>query len=287
MSFVVLASGLVVIAGVSLFWELRYNRRRADTELEAFASTVPAPLTDDVRRWLRPQLARRTTYPAIGVTVGLTAANVPLTPGWHEVPWYWFAIFVGMSIGLTAGTLVAGYRTSPLLDGSVRTVDPARRRVPDHYDRAQVLRLRLAVVISVAALGLAGVVAGSADTAAGGRALAGCALGTVLVAAHYVVAAAVISRPMVASTSDGLVWQRALLARTLDPMPGSALLDSLVCAAIALLAVAVAVRDLSWPVILAGAVFAVLTTVSAAVALRARPRLRWPLMRPFSTTTAL
>jgi hypothetical protein len=218
---------------------------------------------------------------------GLLAANIPLTPGWQELPWYWFAGVIGFGVGMTAGALVAGYRTAPLLDGSMRTVDPVRRRVADYLDRSRVLRLRLALVISGTAFALAAAIAMSGQTTSARRALLGCGLGALLVSAHYWVSAAVITRPIVTSTPEGLLWQKALIAETVKPMPASAFLVAMFSAAIALFASVVAYRDLPLPVVLFSACFAVVAAASAAAAvLSDRERSQRSLMQVPGERTA-
>ena len=287
MRFVVLVAGLLVISGAFTYGYLRSSRRNAEAELQEFAETVPAPLTAEVRQWLAPQLARRTVYPALGAMWGLMAGNIPWTPGWDELPWYWFAVLVGSGIGFTAGALVAGYRTAPLLDGSVRMVDPVRRRVSEYYDRSHLLTLRLAVVVSVTGVGLAGTIATSSDTASTRRALVGCAIAVLVVAAHYWVAATVISRPMVASTPEGLLWQKALLAKTVEPMPSSAFLVAIFSAAVALFVTVLEYRDLPLPVLLFSACFTLLAAASAAAVLLSVTRNgQWSLTRAPSERTA-
>lgn len=287
MGTVIYVAGFLVIAAVGTYLQLRATKRKADADMQAFAMTVPAPLTDDVRQWLGPQLDRRSAYPALGMLWGITLAHIPLTPGWWELPWYWFAVLVGLAAGSTAGALIAGYRTTPLLDGLIRTVDPVRRRVSDHFDQSHVLRLRLAAVVSATAFALAAAITTSGDTATARRALLGCGLGALLVAAHYWVAATVISRPMVTSTPEGLLWQKALLAKTVEPMPTSAFQVATFSAVIAIFATVAAYRDLPLPVLLFGACFTVLAAASAAVVLVSDIRNKQrSLIRVPSTPTA-
>lgn len=66
MHYVFLIGGLVVIGGFFTITFLRSSKDKAEAELLEFAETVPAPLTPEVRQWLAPQLARRTTYPTLG-----------------------------------------------------------------------------------------------------------------------------------------------------------------------------------------------------------------------------
>ncbi|MBM7508468.1 putative membrane protein [Nocardioides salarius] len=265
MRFVVYVSGLLAIAGFFAVVEVRVRRKKAESELETFAAGVPAPLTPEVREWLRPQLARRYFYPQIGGTVGLTAAHVAMFPEWGELPWYWFEVLIGSMTGAVAGALLAGYRTTPLVDGPRRTVDPVRRRVSDFCSRSRVLRLRLAPVVSGAAFVVALVIATSYDGPTTRRALVTCALGLVLTLAHQWVVTAVVTRPLVASSPDGLAWQRALVAKTVDALPYQAFFIAVFSAAIALFAAAVTIRDLPLPVLLLSAGLAVLTLASVVV----------------------
>lgn len=262
MAMIVFAGGLLALACAFTYAQLRSAARTFEADLRDFAATVPAPLTADVERWLRPQLRRRTLYPTLGHLWGLMAANLPLAPGWRTVPWYWFAILIGIGIGSTTGSLLAGYRTAALVDGPTRVVDPVRRRVSHHFDRTHTLRLRLAVAISVLALVLVALVALSSDDPLARRALVACTLGAVLVVAHYWVAAQVISRPMVASTPDALLWQKAVLAKTVDGLPDAAFFLAAFCAAMAVYATVAASPGVPAALLLSGVGFAVLVTVS-------------------------
>ncbi|GAB2766658.1 hypothetical protein GCM10027020_19180 [Nocardioides salsibiostraticola] len=263
MTFTIYIAGLLLIYGVCIFALVRATRKNAESDLQAFAATVPAPLTPAVRQWLAPQLLRRSYYPTSGGLMGLAAPLSPFASGWEEVPWYWFAGLLGMGAGFTVGTLVAGYRTAPLLDGPVRTVDPAQRRLSDYLDRLHVVRLRLAVMVSTFGAVLTVAIWASTDSASAQRALLACGLGLVLVGAHYWVAAVVIARPLVASNSDGLLWQKALLDKTVNPMSGSAFLVAVFSAAIALYSVAVNYRDIPSATLLLGGSYALFAGVSA------------------------
>ncbi len=264
MSHAIYWTGLLVIFGLTTWGIWAASRNVSEDKLQELATAIPAPLTDDVRQWLEPQLVRRSLYPTLGVVWGGMASNLPLSPGWHELPWFWFSAVIGAGVGATAGILLAGYRTTPLLDGSLRTVDPVRRRIADYFDRAAVLRLRLAMVVSGAGLALACAITVSDDTAVARRSLLACALGALLVAAYYWVIRAVINRPLVASTPVGLLWQKALLAKTVESMPTSAFLTAAFSAAIAIFASAVTYRDLPLPVVLLAACFALVAAASAA-----------------------
>ena len=272
MSFVVFVAGLLVIAGSCTVMEIRARRKKAEAELQTFAAGVPAPLTPEVREWLRPQLARRYFYPVFGGTVGLTVAHIVIFPEWGELPWYWFEVLVGSVAGGIAGTLLAGYRTTPFVDGPQRTVDPVRRRVPDFCGRSHVLRLRLALVVSGAGFVVALVTAASYDSAATRRALIACGLGLFLTVAHHRVIATVVTRPLVTSSPDGLTWQKALVAKTVEPMPHQAFFIAVFSAVLALFTAVVTFGDLPLPVLLLSAGLAVLTVSSVAVVVVAARR---------------
>lgn len=265
MKYVVLIGGLLVIGGFFTITFLRSSRNKAEAEMLALAETVPAPLTPEVRRWLAPQLARRTTYPTLGWMWGLTAANIPLNDSWHDLPWFWMAALIGAGTGGTAGTLLAGYRTAPLLDGPVRTADPSRRRLSDFLERPKLQQLRLAGVLAPIALALAIAVQLSADTPSSRRAVLGCGLGLLLVAAYCWVIDRVVTRPMVTSSPEGLVWQKALATRTVDRMPHEALLVAVFSSAVAIFASAVSYQELSLAVVLLTALFVPVTATAAVV----------------------
>ena len=235
MRYVVLIAGLLVIAATSTVRELRSRRKKADTELLRFAETVPAPLTPAVRQWLGPQLVRLASYPVIGGVWGLVAATVVVQPERDALPWYWFAALAGAGAGTLAGILLAGYRTEPLVDGPQRTVDPVRRGPGDFLDRRRLLMLRLALVVSVAAFVVVVAVAGTIGPASTWRGLLACGLGVVLVVAHQRVVSTIVARPMVTSSPEGLVWQRALVVRTIEEMPRSAAAVAAFSAVIAVL----------------------------------------------------
>lgn len=265
MEYVVFVSGLLVITGFFSLMEFRSRRKKAETEIQRFAATVPAPLTLDVHDWLGPQLARRYFYPAWGGSVGVVAAHIVVFPEWGELPWYWFDMLVGFMAGGVAGALLAGYRTTPLVDGPQRTVDPVRRRVSDFCNPSHVLRLRLALAVSGAALVHALVAAAAYDSATTRRALVACGLGLVLVVAHQWVAATVVTRPLVASSPDGLTWQKALVAKTVEPFPHQAFFIAVFSAVMALFTAAVTFGDLPLPVLLLSAGLAALAVASVVV----------------------
>jgi hypothetical protein len=254
-------AGLVALGVVFVVAERRSQRRRADDRLRALAATVPAPLTPEVEAWLRPQLDRRNLYPAVGGTVGLLVANVPL-PGWTEVPWYWFAVLVGTSAGALVGTLAAGYRAVPLVDGPTRVADPVRRRVADHVGPVGALQLRLSLAIAAASLAVAVATALGSGSALATRAVVACAVGAVVVVASDRVSAAVAARPMVASTAEGRAWHLALLAVTLRPVPLSAYAVSVFAAVLAVVAVVEDRVTLGVPTQVAAVALAVLATAS-------------------------
>ena len=281
MGYVVLVSGLLVITGSSFLFDLRSRRRKAEAEIHTFAAGVPAPLTPEVREWLRPQLTRRHFYPVWGGAVGLIVAHINIFPEWGDLPWYWFDVLIGSMAGGVAGTLLAGYRTTPLVDGPQRTVDPARRRMSDFCSRSHVLRLRLALVLSGAALVHALVAAAAYDSATTRRALVACGLGLVLVVAHQWVAATVVTRPLVASSPDGLTWQKALVAKTVEPLPHQAFFIAVFSAVIALFTAAVTFGDLPLPVLLLSAGLAALAVASVVVvALAIRSQKQQPAPAP-------
>lgn len=265
MKYVVLIGGLLVIGGFYTVTFLRSSKNKAEAETIDFAGTVPAPLTPEVRRWLAPQLARRTTYPTLGWMWGLFLSNIPLTDGWHDLPWFWMAALIGAGAGGTAGTLLAGYRTAPLLDGPVRTADPARRRLSDFLGRPKIQQLRLAGALAPMALALAIAVQLSADTPSSRRAVLGCGLGLLLVAAYCWVIDRVVTRPMVTSSPEGLVWQKALVTKTVDRMPHEALLVAVFSSAVAIFASAVSYQELSLAVVLLTALFVPVTATAAVV----------------------
>jgi hypothetical protein len=264
---------LVTFVALSLFgalcsWaQVRHARGRADAEVESFASMVPAPLTSEVAAWLRPQLLRRTLYPRLGAIWGIVVANLLHSPEWSGVAWYWFATLVGVGVGSSVGTLVAGLRTEPLVDGPTRVVDPLRRRTTTHFARARVLQLRLGLVVAVAGVVLATALAASSGSRTAVAALVACGLGAVLVGADLWLVATVLGRPMVASSPEGQVWHRALVAKTVDGFPQAALVTGVGTAALALYAAvvdpaepgsAVLVLAVAVPLLAAAAVAAVL-----------------------------
>lgn len=267
MAFLVYLAGVVVIAGATSVGFVRWRGTKTETELQAFVATVPAPLTPDVRQWLAPQLFRRSVYPVLGLVWGGSAGQVLSTRGWSELPWFWFATLVSMGAGTSAGALVAALRTPPLIDSPRRAVDPVRRRMSDHYGSSQVLRLRVSLVVAGAALAVAVTIllATSSEAASAHRALLACGLGMTLVVAHRWVVATVVARPMVTSSTEGLLWQKALVAKTVEPMPQLSFFIAVSSAAIALFAAAVTIRDLPLPVLLVSAGLAVLTLASVVV----------------------
>lgn len=265
MKYIVLIGGLLVIGGSYTITFLRSRKKKAEAEMLDFAETVPAPLTPEVRRWLAPQLARGTTYSTLGWMWGLFLSSIPLTDGWHDLPWFWMAGLIGAGAGGTAGALLAGYRTAPLLDGPVRTADPARRRLSDYLERPEIRQLRLAVVLAPMAFALAIAVQLSGDTPSARRAVVGCGLGVLLVLASYWVIDRIVARPMVASSPEGLVWQKALVARTVDPMPSTALLVAVFSSVVAIFASVVSYQELPLAVVLLTALYAPVTATAAVV----------------------
>lgn len=265
MQYVFLIGGLVVIGGFFTITFLRSSKNKAEPELLEFAETVPAPLTPEVRKWLAPQLARRTTYPTLGWMWGLFLSSIPLTDGWHDLPWFWMAGLIGAGAGGTAGALLAGYRTAPLLDGPLRTADAVRRRPSDHLEQSEITELRLAAVLAPIAFVLAVAVQLSADTPSSRRAVLGCGLGLLLVAAYCWVIDQIVTRPMVTSSPEGLVWQKALVTKTVDPMPSTALLVAVFSSAVAIFASVVSYQELSLAVVLLTAPFALVTATAAVV----------------------
>lgn len=262
MDWLLNVGGLAFIFGVFTYFLLRSERGGLDRGIDEFAATVPAPLTDEVRAWLRPQFRRRSTYPMVGFLWGIGMANLP-TAGWNELPWYWFALVLGMSLGAVAGQLLAGLRTAPLVQGQRRTAEAARRRVTTYFDRASVLKLRLAVALAVLSMALAAALVATSGSVSSWRALVGCGLATLLAIAHVGVAAAVLRRPLVASSQERLQWQKALLAMTLDGLPSRAWAVGLVSAAIAVFATINDARVVPVAVAALGAAVALAATASA------------------------
>lgn len=265
MRYVVLIGGLIVFGGIFTISFLRSRRNKAEAEMLDFAETVPAPLTPEVRRWLAPQLARGATYPTLGWMWGLFLSNVPLTDDWHDLPWFWMAGLIGAGAGGTVGSLLAGYRTTPLLDGPVRTADPARRRLSVYLERPELRQLRLALLLAPLAFALAIAVQLSGDTPSARRAVLGCGLGVLLVVASYWVIDRIVARPMLASSPEGLVWQKALVAKTVDPMPSTTLLVAVFSSVVAIFASVVSYQELPWTVVLLTALYAPVTAAAAVV----------------------
>ncbi len=183
------------------------------------------------------------------------------------MPWFWFMPSSGRGCRLIRrGALLAGFRTEPLVDGPRRAVDPVRRRrISDYYGRYDRLRLRLSAITAVLSLVLAAGMAAGAGTATADRALLACTTGVVIVAAHHWVVALVVARPMVTSSTEGLLWQKAVLARTVGPMPHLAIFAAIFSAVIAVYASVVDFQELSLPTLLLSAGVAVLATASVVV----------------------
>ena len=267
MGVVIYLSGFVVINVVATVGFLLVQRGKAEAELMAFAETVPAPLTPQVREWLRPQLHRRAVYPFVGFIWGGTAAYLLPESAWDDLPWHWFLLVMGVGVGSSAGALLASFRTEPLVDGPHRAVDPVRRRTSDYYGRYDRLRLRLSAITAVLSLVLAVGMAAGTGTATADRALLACTIGVVIVAAHHWVVALVVARPMVTSSPEGLLWQKAVLARTVEPMPHLAIFAAIFSAVVAVYASIVDFRELSLPTLLLSAGVAVLGALAVLVML--------------------
>lgn len=283
MSVVVYLSGFVVINVVATVAFLHQQRGRARGELMAFAEAVPAPLTPQVEKWLAPQLRRRAVYPFQGFLWGTTAAYLLPASAWDDLPWQWFLLVMGMGVGSSAGALLASFRTEPLVDGPRRTADPVRRRSSDYYGRSHLLRLHLSVLIAGSALVLSATVVAATGTATAERALLACVIGLVLVAAHHWVVAAVVARPMVTSSAEGLLWQRAVVAKTVEPMPHMAFFAAIFTVVIAVYASIVDYRELSPAVLALSAavtVLAVASVVAASLVIRDEKRRATPHPSP-------
>ncbi|MEP7737557.1 hypothetical protein ABKW28_07900 [Nocardioides sp. 31GB23] len=267
MGIAIYLSGFVVINVVATVVFLTVQRDKARGELLAFAETVPAPLTPQVEEWLAPQLHRRAVYPFVGFLWGTSAAYALPGSGWDDVPWQWFMLVMGVGVGSSAGALLASFRTEPLVDGPQRAVDPVRRRTSDYYGRYDRLRLRLSAITAVLSLVLAAGMAAGAGTATADRALLACTTGVVIVAAHHWVVALVVARPMVTSSTEGLLWQKAVLARTVGPMPHLAIFAAIFSAVIAVYASIVDFQELSLPTLLLSAGVAVLGALGVLIML--------------------
>lgn len=256
MGWLVNVAGLLAIATGFTYFFLKSEGANLDRRIGEFAATVPAPLTDDVLHWLRPQFRRRSAYPMVGLLWGISMAHIPMA-GWNELPWYWFAIAIGAGLGAVAGDLVSGFRTTPLLQGHRRTAEPVQRRADTYFDRASALQLRLAVALAVLSLALSAALVTTGGTVSSWRALLGCGLATLLVLAHVGVAAALLRRPLVASSFEGLQWQKALLAWTLEGLPSRAWFLAVFSAAVATFATVTDARIAPVAVLVLGAALAV------------------------------
>ncbi|WP_180923828.1 hypothetical protein [Nocardioides marinisabuli] len=283
---VIYLSGFVVINVVATVLFVRSQRGKAAAELMTFAETVPAPLTPQVREWLGPQLHRRAVYPFVGFLWGITAVYLLPSSAWDDLPWHWFLLVIGIGVGSSTGALLASVRTKPLVDGPRRAVDPVRRRASDYYGRIDVLRLRLSVLTAGSALALAAALVAGTGTATADRALIACSIGLVLVAAQHGVVAVVVARPLVTSTAEGLSWQKAVLARTIAPMPHLAIFAGIFSTVVAVYAAVVHVRELSLPILLLSVGVAVLGAAAVVVMVmgirRDRPRQTDPIAHPSS-----
>lgn len=262
MSLVIYLTGHLVILGVASAFYLLFHKSRAEQELLTFAATVHAPLTPEVRTWLAPQLWRRSVFPMLGLFAGLTVGQSLIAHGWDDLPWFWFATLLTTGAGVSIGALLAGYRTCALGEGPRRTVNPVQRRPSDYYGRSHMVMSRSSMTVGAAAFALAGALWVTTGTDTANRALLGTGLVVILVVAHHRVAAAIVARPMVTSTPEGLLWQKAVAARTVEPMPRLAFLAAAFSAVVAVYASVVDFRAVPLPVLLLSAAVTVLSALS-------------------------
>lgn len=220
MTYGVWLTGMLVMAAVAATGHVKTTRKRVDKAMAGIAANVREPLTPEVEAWLRPALAARDRWTGLVGLAGAMLGGVYLTGGEDtRAFWYVFMVLLGGTAGSVVGALVAGCRTFPNPDSSLRTASPRDRRLADYVSPRDLAVLPWTVPLPfvAAALGAAAFFLGGRDL--GPIALSLPAVGAALVAASLVVQRVLVSRPRVSSTAAGLVWQEALLRKTLEAVP--------------------------------------------------------------------
>ncbi len=248
-TFVVLllAEALVVSVVATRWAGPRADRRMA----EVYASTG-VPLDGAATARLRPVVLRRTSWPAVGRSIGVLVALgcfLLLSGPADHGSFLRTTLLAGLAgatvtaLGLAAGGLVghvaAGYRGFPPGPSAVRAVRLSPRRTSDHVGAARLRAARwstiaLAVTVAVDLLVLQRSSAGVAVLAAGLAALG-------LAALSWAVSRVLLGRPVAAEGSDELRWREAFLSDTLQ-LVAAATVQLNVCAVLLGLGAVLALR---------------------------------------------
>lgn len=214
-------TGMVIILAISLIWSLRTSEGRVTTTLQTVGSQVPVPLTPEIEAWLRPQMDRRDRWiggaTLVGSILGSTTAFFEL-----PLPWYWLITVLLASVGYVVGTLFAAFSNFPSPEGSERTASLQPRRLRDLLKPRDRVLLALALPMAVLALGASITVFEHHADRLGLLGLGLCVSSAAVVIVLLALARFLVSRPMVSRTPEARLWQEAMLAATVRPMPGQA-----------------------------------------------------------------
>jgi hypothetical protein len=265
MRYVIGIAGYVVIFGVGFVAQIKTSEKRVTEALHALGSTVDARLTAEVEAWLLPQLRRRDLWIGCGAVLGIMAGNIPFLFMPQGLPWYWFAAALGVGAGTILGTVAAGFRTFPKVDSSLRTVRPQGRHVSDYFSRRRLVLMRCSLPIPLVAVALGAGVMAYGSRELGALTIAFCGSAVLVVFCSLWVQHTLVSRPMVSSTIEGLLWLEALLAETVKGLPQLISFIGCFSGVVAVYATVVARDDLPWWVLLTSGLFLLVGLATAAV----------------------
>ncbi len=262
----VIVTGLLVFLVGGLAVHVRSSPRRVDETMARLARETAAPWTPEVEAWLRPQLSQRDLWIGGGATVGAAVATTIAIVGELFGSWYLLLFAVGSATGGMVGTLVSGFGAFPRIDSSRRTASVQPRRLADYLRRSDVVSLRFAPALSVAAAALSVAFIAVSPGPQGVRASLLCSVSAAIVVAAMVLARLLVRRPIVSSAPEGRLWQEALLAHTLQDLP----LQALVIAAVSSVCVGIAIfddiRSSHWFLLLAAGALCLASLAAVAVA---------------------